>query len=68
MDAIDNDGNTALICAAEQGHVGVVGRVVCGGGDVNAINKFGLSAAVVAALLGHAEVVWMLMEHGADLF
>ena len=41
MNAVDQDGDTALMGAAEQGHVDVVTRLLAKGANVNVKNRDG---------------------------
>lgn len=65
-------GGTALIPAAERGHVEVVREILtCTKVDVNHINNLGWTALLEAVILTdggqkHQEVVRLLLEHGAD--
>lgn len=62
---VDTDGVNALTNAAEVGNVDIISMIV-GDSDVNAISASGYSALVVAAAGGHAEIVKILLTHGAD--
>eukprot|EP01047_Picozoa_sp_COSAG01_P081466 COSAG01_NODE_16253_length_1254_cov_9.091775_1_plen_230_part_10 len=59
--------NTALHCAAEKGHVAVVGALVGGGAAVGAEAYFGNTALHYAAYNGHAAVVGALAGAGAGV-
>jgi uncharacterized protein len=64
--AADLKGNTALMGVAFKGELPIARKLValC---DVNARNHEGQSAAMMAALFGHADIVRLLAQHGADL-
>jgi hypothetical protein len=64
--AADLKGNTALMGVAFKGEPDIAERLVarC---DVNARNRQGQTAAMMAALVGHADIVRLLAKHGADL-
>jgi hypothetical protein len=66
----DEFGHTALIWAASQGHVGIVGLLLARGPDVNAVASDGTSmtALMTAACRGHLDVVNLLLEHGARIW
>ena len=53
---VDNDGRIALIQAAQEGHVGVVKRLVEAGSNVNHRSHDGKTALRVAAVEGHTQV------------
>ena len=59
--------DTALMGAAEHGHVDVVRILVAHRADVNAINHVGLSALMKAANPGHAEIIRILIDGGAHI-
>jgi len=66
-------GGTALIPAAERGHVEVVNELLTRTDvDVNHVNRLGWTALLEAIILGnggtrHTEVVRLLVEAGADV-
>ena len=66
-------GGTALIPAAERGHVEVVRELLTRSNvDVNHINNLGWTALMEAIVLSnggpsHQEIVKLLIEHGADV-
>lgn len=66
----DEFGQTALIGAASQGHVEIVGLVLARGPDVNAVASNGtrMTALMTAACHGHLDVVNLLLEHGARIW
>ena len=59
IDARDAHGQTALMNAARDGQAALV--------DLNHHAKYGLTAVMIAVIRGHAEVVRILVEAGADL-
>lgn len=66
-------GGTALIPAADRGHVEIVRELLLNSDvDVNHINNLGWTALLEAIILGdggknHQEIVKLLIEHGADV-
>ena len=66
-------GGTALIPAAERGHVEVVDELLRRSGiDVNHVNRLGWTALLEAILLSdggekHQRIVQLLVDHGADV-
>jgi ankyrin repeat protein len=64
--AADQRGNTALMGVAFKGDVAIAQRLV-GRCDVNARNRMGQTAVMMAALVGHADIVRLLVQRGADL-
>jgi len=68
VDAQDPKFNsTALILAAQQGHVDIVRLLLDNHADINAMTKHGQTALSQAAYNGHMDVVKLLIEHGAKL-
>ena len=59
-------GNTALLFAARVGDLASARLLVSGGADVDDVNAWGVSATVLAAHSGYADVVDYLLEQGAD--
>jgi hypothetical protein len=57
----------ALLDAARGGDVGRVRAILDAGADVNAANRYGVTALGFAAERGHIDVVRMLVERGADV-
>jgi uncharacterized protein len=64
--ATDLKGNTALMGVAFKGELAIAERLVarC---DVNTRNHAGQTAVMMAALVGHADIVRLLAQRGADL-
>lgn len=66
-------GGTALIPAADRGHVEVVRELLTNSDvDVNHVNNLGWTALLEAVILGdggknHQAIVKLLIEHGADV-
>ena len=66
VNAADNDGDTALVLAAVNGHVEVVRALLEHPGiAVNATNNYGGTALVYAAYWDHVEVVRALLQQQA---
>jgi len=63
----DEWGNTPLILAAQEGHIGVVKILLEHGALVNARTKNKVTALWKAAFNGHAPVVRLLLENGASV-
>ncbi len=65
-------GGTALIPAADRGHVNIVGFLLtCTDVDVNHVNNLGWTALLEAVILGdggprHQQIVALLLQYGAD--
>lgn len=63
---VDNQsGDTPLFSALPMG-VRTVEALLDAGASINAQNRFGNTAAMAAAGLGRYEIVYRLLEHGAD--
>ena len=59
-------GNSILILTAEAGHTDIVETLIDNDAEINAVNKFGDSAAVRAAFNGYLTTVDKLFANGAD--
>ncbi|MFN2513303.1 MAG: ankyrin repeat domain-containing protein [Pyrinomonadaceae bacterium] len=64
---VDDYGMTPLMRAASDGSAGTVQALLDRGVEVNAKRTDGFNALALAAFFGHAQVVWVLVENGADL-
>ena len=62
----DNDGSTALMMAAVQGHATVLRLLLEAGADKNLADNDGSTALMMAARGGHADVMRLLLEAFAD--
>jgi ankyrin repeat protein len=60
-------GMTPLMRAACDGLAGTVQGLLDQGAEVNAKRSDGFNALALAAFFGHSQVVWLLLENGADL-
>jgi ankyrin repeat protein len=63
----NKDGFTALIMAAEAGHVAAVRLLLSHGADVGLADKEGFTPVFAAAARGHLRVQNELIQHGVDL-
>ena len=66
VDAIDEEGNTALHCASYRGRVEVISYLLDQGANINAKGDFGITPLFDACEKGHLEVVELLLSKGAD--
>jgi ankyrin repeat protein len=66
VDAVDDDGATALMGASTKGHLEVVELLLGKGADVNLVAGPGLTALLMASSEGHLPVVQRLLAAGAD--
>jgi uncharacterized protein len=64
--ATDLKGNTAMMGVAFKGELAIAQKLV-GRCDVNTRNHEGQTAAMMATLFGHKDIVRLLAAHGADL-
>ncbi len=67
VNTANNDGDTALMEAAEDASPEVVRMLIKHGANVNVADKDGNTALMVAADEGRTEVVRILLEAGADV-
>ena len=74
--AADQSGWNALMVAAEKGHFGVASLLVERGADINARNREGKTALMLACErnlfslapgYGHSAIIQLLLEKGADV-
>ena len=65
--AARHDGVTALMFAAQGGHVAVAQLLLQHGADVAAASNDGFAALMCAAQGGHEAVAQLLLQHGADV-
>ncbi|WP_194715371.1 ankyrin repeat domain-containing protein [Noviherbaspirillum soli] len=66
LNARNQDGSTALSCACALPYVNSVMLFMRAGADITLENRFGQHPLHVACLHGQAEIVRMLLAHGAD--
>jgi hypothetical protein len=64
---IEDHGMTPLMRAARDGSAGTVQALLDRGAEVNAKRSDGFNALALAAFFGHSQVVWLLLDNGADL-
>ncbi len=67
MDLPNLKGTTALMRAAQEGHVAVVAALLGRAADVNKRNHERMNALMLASQRGHDAIVQMLIKHGADI-
>lgn len=67
VNVTDNDGETALMEAADRGNLQAVRNLISAGADVNAKDEDGETALMVAADDGHTAIVQALIAAGADV-
>ncbi|TRZ02517.1 hypothetical protein DNTS_026572 [Danionella cerebrum] len=65
----DNEGNTALMIAAQAGHVSICNYIMnyFPGADTEIRDYRGFTALIKAAMQGRSDVVAALLMHGADV-
>jgi uncharacterized protein len=62
---VNPKGTTALMRAAQEGHLDIVTVLVMAGCDVNRKNIEGMNALMLAALKGHSDIITELIRAGA---
>ena len=66
VDIQDEDGNTAMIYAAINGHIDIVELLISKGGKLDIQNDHGSTAMIVAAGNGHIDIVELLISKGGN--
>ncbi|KAG9389962.1 Protein tyrosine kinase [Carpediemonas membranifera] len=66
VDGVDQEGDTALICAAMKNQASTVRLLLEGGCNINARRRNGSTAAFIAAEKGETEILEILIGAGAD--
>jgi uncharacterized protein len=61
------EGDTALIVAAREGHYEICVDLIQAGANVDASNKIGLTALMEACRYGHRPIAQLLIYSEADL-
>ncbi|MDV7104871.1 ankyrin repeat domain-containing protein [Vibrio sp. TH_r3] len=61
------DGKTALMWAANKGHIDIVKLLIEHGADVNSKNRWNGTALSQAAMNGHLNIVKLLIEHDSHI-
>ena len=67
VNAINNDGNTALIWAARKGLLDIAKGLLKNGASVNHKNIYGFSAIIYASEHGFKDMVMELASNGANI-
>ncbi len=67
LDTTDEAGMTPLHWASLNGHVDIVEKLLGGGAEIDHVNGGLNSALLLAAAFGHRDVVFCLLDHGADM-
>lgn len=66
LDADNRFGYTALMIAAQSGHLEILKILLDNGSSINNQTKFGITAVIIAAERGNKEILKYLLEKGAD--
>ena len=67
MEALDNDGATALNLGSRNGHIDVVKLLLSVNANVEAADKYGATPLSWAAENGHVDVVKLLLNASANI-
>jgi ankyrin repeat protein len=67
LDEADESGMTALHWASLNGHVSTVEKLIAAGADIDRVNGGLNSSLLLAAAFGHRDVIFTLLDHGADM-
>jgi len=67
VDAKDEYGNTALLCAARYNHYNIASYLLRNGANVNAKNDEGKTAMIFAAIYNHYPLAELLIKYGAEI-
>ncbi len=66
VNAVANDGSTALLWAAYRGDVDMTKALIAAGANVDAENHYGVTPLLQACRSGNVEVIKALLDAGAD--
>ena len=66
VDAQNDQGKSALMLAAENGHLNLVKWLVDNGSDLNAVDQDNETALILAAKKGYLLIIIYLLDHKAD--
>jgi ankyrin repeat protein len=73
INTVDDNKNTALHFASQDGHYTVIEELLNGMSEeqrvalINATNNYGSTALHIASFKGHTKIVKLLLENGADI-
>jgi ankyrin repeat protein len=67
LQATNEIGHTALMCAAHKNYADVAAALLRGGANVDAENKYRHTALMLAAWKGHSDVITVLLEAGVNV-
>lgn len=67
LNVYNDDGCSALICAAGEGFVEIARILIAGGATIDATQEDSPTALTQAAMFGRVEVAELLINHGADV-
>ena len=67
INAVDNNGRTALMWVSEYGYKEIVNSLIKAGAHINAVTNFGYTALMKASCNGYNEVVNNLIKGGANI-
>ncbi|CAH0050901.1 unnamed protein product [Clonostachys solani] len=66
LDQKDDDGNTALHLATENGHVSAIYKLLCAGAEVDQCDDKYHTALHIAARTGNVEIIQLLLDFGSN--
>jgi uncharacterized protein len=67
VNAVDCDGNSALVFAVAQGSAALVQLLLHHGADINAVYEHGKNALFIAACGGHVHLLELLVQRGLSV-
>jgi ankyrin repeat protein len=67
INAVNGDGQTALMIASMSGKLGLVNWLLTSGAEIDALNRVNKSALYYSISSGHVDVVAALLENGAQI-
>ena len=66
LECVEDEGNTALICACANGRENIVRHLLSKGAKLDSFNNYGWTALMAASYYGHLSIVTTLLQHNTS--